>query len=467
MGKFKYKKTFIALCIAACVIIYFLIALLPYSGALYVSAETRASFAMENFFGQEIIPEQVMLLDNPQESFFHRVNLISNAQEQIFFASYVIHSGVSTDIIVGALLSAADRGVTVKIVTDGFTGNIPATYRNVLSGHENICLYRFNSFNFFRPQYANSSFHDKYMTVDNRYMILGGRNVGDKYFLPSGFTGRQSLDREVLVYNTDLAFSGIIAEVNDLFNETITSSYASSVSPRSSRNSEAERAHFIALYNAYKASLPPRDFDYLSNTVGVYNITLLHDPIGSTKKESVIAYNLMMMTLNSERIIAQSPYLVMTNRTLEIFADTVRGRDFTLLTNSLASTPNLPAFSSYYVNRRNILQTGITIYEFQATNTSIHAKTYLFDGRLTVIGSFNLNERSIRSDTESVLVIDSREFHDLTLDVINGYMARSLRVAADNTYEPNDHVDAIPVSRRRRALYQVAGHLLRGVRFMI
>ena len=38
--------------------------------SIYVSDETRASFDIENFFGQEIVPEQVMLLEDSQEAFF-------------------------------------------------------------------------------------------------------------------------------------------------------------------------------------------------------------------------------------------------------------------------------------------------------------------------------------------------------------------------------------------------------------
>jgi len=421
---------------------------------------------MENFFGQEEIPERVMLLEDPRDAFRHRINLISKAEKQILLSTFHFAEGKSADIITGALLSAAERGVNVKVLNNGFVGTMPPRYIRVLSAHENINIYLFNRFEFFRPRYINAALHDKYLIIDESFMILGGRNIGDKYFNPEGYTGKLSLDREVLVFNTDLYFQGSIADVSSYFEEKINSDRAAPVARRTRNDWEERKNHYIGLYMEWRESFHQNDFDFYSNTVGVNRITLITNPFDTAKKESVLAYKLMMIAKNSNVIIAQSPYVVLTRRNLEIFATLVRYRDFTLLTNSLASTPNLPSFSAYYVNRRNILATGITIYEYQSTESSLHAKTYLFDGRLTAIGSFNMNERSIRSDTESMLIIDSEEFHDITLEAVNRFIARSLRVNADNTYELSDYARPARVSRGKRILYNVAGRVLRMFRFM-
>jgi len=435
-------------------------------GRVYVSDETRNTFSMSNFFGQYKIPERVMLLEEPEDAFFHRINLISKAQEQILLATYVFSRGISGDIVAGALLHAADRGVNVKIINDGLTGIMPSRYRNILAAHDNIDVYLFNRFEFFRPQYHNTALHDKYMTVDNSFMILGGRNIGDRFFNPEGFTGSITLDRDVLVYNSDTNFNGAIADVRQYFNLKANSDRASLLgNVNKGRDWEERKNHFIDLYIEFRDG-SARDFDYKYNTVGVNRITLITNPTCTAKKESVLAYNLMMMIKNSDVIIAQSPYLVLTARNLETFAQMVEGRTFILSTNSLASTTNLPAFSAYYTNRRNILATGITIYEFQDANLSLHSKTYLFDGRLTAIGSFNMNERSIRSDTESMLIIDSEEFFYITLEAISRQVSNSLRLTADNGYVFSNYVDEASVSFARQALYMVVGYLLRPLRFM-
>ena len=461
------RKNFILLGISLLLSIYVAIAAIPYSGKIYISEETRNAFSMDNFFGDEIIPEQVMLLEDPIEAFFHRVNIISNAQSQINIATYAMNRGTSTDIIVGALLSAANRGVRVKIITNERIGGMPPSYRRVLSTHENISVYWYNKFELTKPHYLNSFFHDKYITIDNRFMILGGRNMSDRFFNPDCFDGHLTLDLEVLVYNTDTDFAGSIADVNSLFADKLATRHTSLFTARTRREWEEHKAHYIGLYEAYKEGLQSYNFDYASNTVAVNRITLLANSIEGTKRDSVIAYNLMMIGMHSDKIIAQSPYLSMTRRSIEMLGMMTRGRDAILLTNSLASTTNVPAFSNYYINRRFILEaTGMTIYEYQDTNSSLHGKAYLFDGRLTAIGSFNLNERSMRSDTETMLVIDSEELLEVMLESFNRFLDLSLQVGNNNRYILCNYVDEAHVSGRKRVLYAAAGQLLRGLRFL-
>jgi len=445
-------------------IAYVLLVILPYIGRVYVSDYTRNSFSINNFFGEHQTPERVMLLEDPQESFFHRVNLISMANQQIAIATYVFSQGDSGDIIVGALLSAAERGVEVYIIGDGFTGQMPLAYRNILASHENINLYMFSRLNLLQPRAINTVFHDKYMTVDNQFLILGGRNIGDRFFTPSGTDRRFVQDREVLVYNNDTTHTGIIAQVNEYFHSKRTSPYVTQIQSRGNNISE-QKNHFISLYENHQNS-HNQNFDYLTNTVYTNKITLIANPISTAKKEGLVAYNLLMLTKNSNTIVAQTPYIVLTNRNLAMLSNAAYDRDVTISTNSLASTTNIPAFSNYHAIRRRLVSAGIHIYEYQDTNSSLHGKTYIFDNRLVAIGSFNLNERSIRSDTESMLVIDSTAFAAITLTAIESHISNSLRVAQNNRYIPNPHVDEARVSTVKRVLYAIVGHGMRPVRFL-
>jgi len=490
--KSKQIKTYVLLLICSA-LIYILIALLPFIGRVHVSDETRSAFSVDNFHGQYEIPERVMLLETPRDAFFHRVNLISKAQEQIILASYAINIGATSDIIVGGLLSAAERGVQVTIIHNAIGGAMPSSYINVLAAHDNIGVYRFNQFNLFRPRFINPALHDKYMIIDNTHMILGGRNIGDRYYNPDCFTGRVAFDREVLIYNTDSQFLGSISDVTAYAQKKLSSQMALAYNRTQRSNWEANTNHFKDLYQEHMAELylehsvalqdfDQNLFDYYANTTAVNKITLVTNPIESVRHDSVVAYNLVQLTRNSHTIVAQSPYVVLTNRNLAIFSEMVDGRDFTLSTNSLASTNNLPSFSSYLRRRACLVGTGITIYEFQNTQISLHSKTYLFDGRLTAIGSFNMNERSARLDTESMLIIDSEEFHAITLEAVNAQIAQSLRVNENNmyrsrnhdvynssfysVYEPSLHVEVAHVSRGKKLLYGAAGYLLRMFWFM-
>ncbi len=114
----------------------------------------------------------------------------------------------------------------------------------------------------------------------------------------------------------------------------------------------------------------------------------------------------------------------------QLFRDAVaRGVRVRILTNSLASTDNLDAFSGYQRERATLLSLGVEIYEFKpdaavrrqvmtgALQTTLnyapifglHAKSMVIDDRIAVIGTFNLDPRSANLNTEClVLVRDAR-----------------------------------------------------------
>jgi phosphatidylserine/phosphatidylglycerophosphate/cardiolipin synthase-like enzyme len=127
-------------------------------------------------------------------------------------------------------------------------------------------------------------------------------------------------------------------------------------------------------------------------------------------------------------IAIQSPYLITTDLGKAALRDAVkRGVEVRILTNSLASTDNLEAFSGYQRDRAALLGTGVRVFEFRpdaAERTSImtgvlaktldhspifglHAKSMVIDGHITVIGTFNLDPRSANLNTECITVLYS------------------------------------------------------------
>ena len=67
------------------------------------------------------------------------------------------------------------------------------------------------------------------------------------------------------------------------------------------------------------------------------------------------------------RVTIQTPYVVMTDEALSQFADVLRrGVRARVVTNSLASTDNLQAYSGYHKQREALLAAGIELHEFRA-----------------------------------------------------------------------------------------------------
>jgi phosphatidylserine/phosphatidylglycerophosphate/cardiolipin synthase-like enzyme len=102
-----------------------------------------------------------------------------------------------------------------------------------------------------------------------------------------------------------------------------------------------------------------------------------------------------------------------------------KGVEIKILTNSMASTDNLEAFSGYKRDRARLLEIGIEIYEFKPDAQirfkvmtgalqkeinytpifGLHAKSMVVDGEIAVIGTFNLDPRSANLNTECVAAI--------------------------------------------------------------
>jgi phosphatidylserine/phosphatidylglycerophosphate/cardiolipin synthase-like enzyme len=111
----------------------------------------------------------------------------------------------------------------------------------------------------------------------------------------------------------------------------------------------------------------------------------------------------------------QSPYLIVTKEGLSLFEEAVsRGVEVNILTNSLASTDNVEAFSAYQKCRSQLLNAGVKLFEYKpdaairiqmltgalqkeinyAPIFGMHAKSMVVDYHITVIGTFNLDPRS-------------------------------------------------------------------------
>jgi phosphatidylserine/phosphatidylglycerophosphate/cardiolipin synthase-like enzyme len=124
----------------------------------------------------------------------------------------------------------------------------------------------------------------------------------------------------------------------------------------------------------------------------------------------------------------QTPYLITSELSQNLFREAFqRGVKIRILTNSLASTDNVEAFSSYQTDREKLLETGVRIFEFRPDAEEriqiltgelqeklnhrpifgLHAKSMVIDNKITVIGTFNLDPRSANLNTECIVIVHS------------------------------------------------------------
>ena len=160
--------------------------------------------------------ERIACIDDNQSALLYRLRLIESAQSEIRLSAYSFYDDESGNDVICALFAAAERGVNVKIIVDGFNEgklkNVAAF--KALAAHENAEAKAYNPVGFFGFWRANFRLHDKYLTCDDSAYLLGGRNVGDLFL--GDYAKKQNIDRDVLVLSSVRYEEGETASVNDV-----------------------------------------------------------------------------------------------------------------------------------------------------------------------------------------------------------------------------------------------------------
>jgi putative cardiolipin synthase len=99
-----------------------------------------------------------------------------------------------------------------------------------------------------------------------------------------------------------------------------------------------------------------------------------------------------------------------------------KGVRVVVLTNSLAANNHVPVHSGYSRYRKDVISSGVELYEARATaareqsgneegpeKLTLHTKVFVIDRRYLFVGSLNLDPRSIEINAEMGLLIDSEE----------------------------------------------------------
>jgi putative cardiolipin synthase len=144
----------------------------------------------------------------------------------------------------------------------------------------------------------------------------------------------------------------------------------------------------------------------------------------SSKTETHLAPQLRAIADKTEReLFLVSPYFVPGREGVEFLAGVhQRGVRVVVITNALASTDGIAVHSKYKHYRKRLIEAGVELYEIKPTagaqlkrrfrepagssTGGLHAKTFAFDRETGFIGSYNLDPRSNKLNTEMGVIYD-------------------------------------------------------------
>lgn len=369
--------------------------------------------------------ERVRCIDDNEEALIRRLQLIESAREELILSTYYLGTDESGQDIMAALLHAADNGVKVRILADGFSGFL--TLRNsedfkALAESENVEAKLYNPIDLLRPWKINYRMHDKYLIADHHTYILGGRNT--KNVSLGEYPGKHDTDRDMLVWTEDP--TGSISQVRAYFEDIWSSKDAHAVKEsrkthRDGRENLEQR--YEQLQTRYPEGFAPADMQAL--TIPVKKITLLTNPQQASNKVPELWASLIQLMKEGDSILAQTPYIICNEQMYaDLEAVAQNSESFRILTNAPQSGANPNGCADFLNQRHRLRSTGAQIWEY-AGERSAHSKTILIDGDISVVGSFNFDMRSAYLDTEMMLVIESPELNEQLRRVNQYYMDRS------------------------------------------
>lgn len=466
----------ILLIVVICMAVYDVLgAALAYCRQPKVTEQTKKNFHLKKYMEETSVSEErAAVVEDNRDALIQRVRLIENAREEVILSTYSFHSDRSGKIMIGALLEAADRGVQVKIIVDGIESYL-SMERNpffyAMSSHKNMELKLYNKLNLLNPFRSMGRLHDKYLIADGRTYILGGRNTYD--FFLGGFEGHTNYDRDILVTCENPGEESSVNQLKRYFRsiwEYPCSRYfhnRESLQKRKSVQKAAVEAK--ECYNRFKEEYREiiSDTDYKKDTFAAEQIQLISNPVHRKSKEPAGFYKLgELMKAADHSVTIHTPYIICNRFMYETWHDIAQNvPDFKVMTNSIANNGNSFGAVDYSRNRDKILKTGVDIWEYEG-GVSYHGKSILIDDDISIIGSFNMDMRSVYLDTELMLVVRCREVNEQLRKRMDYYESGSRQILPDGTYNNPHRVEPVKMTMVKKVRGIMIYFILGWLRFL-
>jgi len=413
--------------------------------------------------------ERILCIDDNEEALLWRLRMIANARESIVLSTFDLRSDESGKDIQSALFMAAERGVKVQLLIDGIYEPFylkDSELFHALCSHENVDARFYNPIRLKNIYKVNYRMHDKYLIIDNRMYLLGGRNTNDIFL--GDYQEGINIDRDILVYETIPGAGSSYLALQEYFTEVWNSSY---VEPAAQKLDPARTTeHFSLFRERYEQLRECSDFedydDWENATIEVHGISLLSNPIHTGNKNPRLLDALKVLAAEGSDIQIQTPYIICDSYMYQTLSELTKQADLKILINAVERGSNPFGCTDYLNNQKKIRSTGVTIYELMNEH-AVHTKTILIDDHLSIVGSYNLDMRSTYLDTELMLVIDSPELNAHLRRMNEVYIQKSLAVQPDGTETLGPLYQPLLLSNSKTLFYDILKIVIRPFRHLL
>ena len=296
------------------------------------------------------------------EAFFEdMLKELDKAEKYIFLEYFIIEEGYMWGEILQILHRKAKEGVDVRVMYDGLCeiSQLPTGYTDLLAEHK-IRAKVFAPIHARLSTHYNYRDHRKILAIDGKVAFTGGVNLADEYI--------NQIERFGHWKDTAVRLRGAAAKSLTLM--------------------------FLQMWNLdeehplYEPYLD--DEGYVPDGANGYVMPYCDTPMDDMRVGETVYIDMLYRATDYVHIM--TPYLILDDelKTALTYA-AQRGVDVKLILPGIPDKKGAYALAkSHY---RDLLQAGVKIYEY--TPGFVHAKVVIADGKKAVVGTINMDYRSL------------------------------------------------------------------------
>jgi cardiolipin synthase A/B len=349
------------------------------------------------------------MLLNGDEVYPAMLEAIRGARRRVNFLTYIYSPGEAANQFTSALADAGRRGLEVNVVVDAFgASDIPKEHIQQLED-AGVSVGHYRPVRWYSIQESNYRNHRKILVVDGEIGFTGGVGVADHWL---GHAQDKDHWRD-----TQFRMRGpVVRYLEAVFYESLAETLPR-VTPEIGPSGDG---------------VPP---DAAGDATSITVSSAPNGGSGGVKR-------LFLLTIGAARraLDITTPYFVVDESTRWALEQArrrgVRIRILVEGDRTDAKTVKWASRSDYDA----LLEQGVEIYEYQPT--MMHAKTTVVDGRWSIVGSANFDNRSLDMNDEVNIGIADRTLAERLLVTFEDDLTRAKRLTLDQW--------------RRRALHEKA-----------
>ena len=408
------------------------------------------------------------LLSENGEAWRERWKVVAGVQRTLDWTCFEVGDDAFAASLMGLMARRARAGVTMRVLVDAkgstrmLRSRVGQRWLKVLAASGKVTVKLFNPVgsalvgNVLTPTNVVSANHQKLLIADGSVVVMGGRNTARDYLAPIDDCAKAWRDMDVVAGGAAAEAARAVFERG--FDSAVARAFpAGEADPDDVKELDQITAAMEGWMNGTPVAKVPEgaeelaEYAHLKGALGRPDassaVTCPAFLLSKTAKVQAVADGLTehlrsLIAAARQEVVITSPYVVLSPTARKLLKDaSARGVKIVLHTNSPETTNSLVSQVPLYREWMDVLHESPNLRIFARRGESmLHAKLYVIDRKVVVIGSYNLDSLSEQVNAEDAIVLKSPELAAQVAAEIGRDLRQAseyrIKVAADGSVTP-------------------------------